>query len=109
MWFCGFTPWYGQPWFANFVAKLLQNDEKTLSLIAENPFPGRPPRFVRARLYEYRFTTREERAKTGATGSARSATSTSRRCRSTTRVSARCSSARAGFRVPERAARLAPS
>ena len=67
MWFCGFTPWYGQPWFANFVAKLLQNDEKTLSLIAENPFPGKPPRFVRARLYEYRFTTREERAKTGAT------------------------------------------
>jgi len=67
MWFCGFTEWYGQPWFANLVAKLLLNDEKTLSLIAENPFPGQPPRFVRARLYEYRFTTREERAKTGAT------------------------------------------
>ena len=66
MWFCGFTPWYGQPWFANLVAKLLQNDARTLSLMAGNPFPERPPRFVRAQLYEYRFSTREERAKTGA-------------------------------------------
>jgi Lipase maturation factor len=65
MWFAGFTPWYREPWFANFVAKLLQNDEKTLSLIAENPFPDWPPRFVRAMLYEYRFTTPEERRKTG--------------------------------------------
>jgi hypothetical protein len=66
MWFCGFTQWYGQPWFANLVAKLLQNDPRTLSLIAENPFPERPPRFVRARVYEYRFTTPDERKRTGA-------------------------------------------
>ena len=65
MWFCGFTPWYQEPWFVNFTAKLLQNDPKTLSLIAENPFPEKPPRFVRARLYEYRFTTPDERRKTG--------------------------------------------
>jgi hypothetical protein len=66
MWFCGFTEWYGQPWFANLMAKLLQNDAKTLSLLAGNPFPDKPPRFVRAVLYEYRFTTPEERRKTGA-------------------------------------------
>jgi hypothetical protein len=65
MWFCGFTPWYREPWFANFMAKLLQNDPRTLSLIAENPFPGKPPRFVRALLYEYRFTTPEEHRRTG--------------------------------------------
>jgi hypothetical protein len=66
MWFCGFTQWYGQPWFANFVAKLLVNDPGTLSLMAGNPFPDQPPRFVRARLYEYRFTTPDERRATGA-------------------------------------------
>ena len=66
MWFCGFTPWYQEPWFANFAAKLLQNDPRTLSLIAGNPFPEKPPRYVRALLYEYRFTTPEERRKTGA-------------------------------------------
>jgi hypothetical protein len=65
MWFCGFTPWYQEPWFANFMAKLLQNDQGTLSLIAGNPFREKPPRFVRALLYEYRFTTPDERRKTG--------------------------------------------
>ena len=65
MWFCGFTPWDREPWFANFMAKLLQNDEKTLSLIAGNPFRDKPPKFVRALLYEYRFTTPEERRRTG--------------------------------------------
>jgi len=65
MWFCGFSPWYREPWFANFVAKLLQNDERTLSLMAGNPFPEKPPRYVRALLYEYRFTTPDERRKTG--------------------------------------------
>jgi hypothetical protein len=66
MWFCGFSPWQEQPWFANLMAKLLQNDPKTLSLLAGNPFPKKPPRWVRAVVFEYRFTTREERAKTGA-------------------------------------------
>jgi hypothetical protein len=65
MWFCALGPWYAEPWFANLLAKLLQNDPGTLSLLAANPFPDAPPRFVRARLYEYRFTTREERARTG--------------------------------------------
>jgi hypothetical protein len=31
-----------------------------------NPFPDAPPRFVRARLYRYRFSTAEERKKSGA-------------------------------------------
>ena len=29
------------------------------------PFPDRPPRYVRALYYEYRFTAREERQRTG--------------------------------------------
>jgi hypothetical protein len=66
MWFCGFTPYQYEPWFVNFMAKLLQNDRNTLSLMAANPFPDKPPRFVRARLYEYRFTTPAEKKSTGA-------------------------------------------
>jgi lipase maturation factor len=66
MWFAGFTPYYEEPWFVNFVAKLLQNDERTLSLLARTPFQGRAPRYVRALLYEYLFTTPEERRSTGA-------------------------------------------
>ena len=65
MWFCALGPWYSEPWFANLVAKLLRNEPATLSLLAGNPFPDAPPRYVRALLYEYRFTTREERGRTG--------------------------------------------
>jgi len=31
-----------------------------------NPFPDAPPRFVRAKLYSYRFSTAAERRKSGA-------------------------------------------
>jgi len=35
-------------------------------LLERNPFPDRPPLFIRALVYEYRFTSREERRQTGA-------------------------------------------
>lgn len=66
MWFAGFTPYYQEPWFINFVAKLLQNDSVTLSLIRINPFLGQSPKYVRALLYEYHFTTPEEHQRSGA-------------------------------------------
>jgi hypothetical protein len=34
-------------------------------LLARNPFPNDPPRYLRATLYEYRFTNRSERRATG--------------------------------------------
>jgi hypothetical protein len=66
MWFVPLDPSYAQSWFASFVAKLLQNDGPTLSLMADNPFPDRPPRWIRANMFEYRFTTAAERRATGA-------------------------------------------
>nr|MDQ2970523.1 lipase maturation factor family protein [Acidobacteriota bacterium] len=35
-------------------------------LLARNPFPDRPPRFIRARLWDYRFTDPAGRRETGA-------------------------------------------
>lgn len=66
MWFAAMSSYQDYPWFVNFVAKLLQNDPATLSLLHSNPFPQRAPRYVRALLYEYHFTTREEKRQTGA-------------------------------------------
>jgi hypothetical protein len=43
------------PWTLHFVWKLLHNDPGTLSLLAGNPFPVRPPHYIRARLYRYHF------------------------------------------------------
>jgi hypothetical protein len=50
------------PWTLHFVWKLLHNDHGTLSLIANNPFPDAPPRFIRTRLYRYRFAPLGEKA-----------------------------------------------
>lgn len=66
MWFAAMSSWRYHPWILNLIAKLLQNDPAVLSLIGKNPFPDRPPKFIRARLYRYRFTSAEERRQTGA-------------------------------------------
>jgi hypothetical protein len=50
-----------------FLGKLLAEDRNTLRLLRRSPFPpGAPPALVRARLFRYRFTTREERRASGA-------------------------------------------
>ena len=66
MWFAAMSSYQDYPWFVNFLGKLLQNDRDVLSLLRENPFPDQPPRYVRALLYEYHFTTPEEKKRTGA-------------------------------------------
>lgn len=66
MWFAAMSDYSNYPWFVNFVAKLLEGDKAVLSLLAENPFPQAPPQYVRARLFEYHFTTPAERSRTGA-------------------------------------------
>jgi hypothetical protein len=47
------------------MERLLQGEPAVLGLLGPNPFPKEPPRFVRAVLYNYEFTTRAERARTG--------------------------------------------
>jgi len=66
MWFLPLSSRYGERWFVPFLVKLLEGDRPTLALLRANPFPDRPPRTVRALLYRYRFTTRQERRETGA-------------------------------------------
>jgi hypothetical protein len=60
MWFAALTPRYARDWLGPFVIRLLQNDAPTLRLLRHNPFPESPPRYVRAQLYQYRFTTWHE-------------------------------------------------
>jgi len=44
------------PWLVHLAWKLLQADPGALSLLAEDPFDGEPPRFVRATRYRYEFS-----------------------------------------------------
>lgn len=69
MWFAAMSPYhdpYRHPWFARLIQKLLRGDRGVLGLLKSNPFPSRPPRFIRAELYEYRFASPGERRATGA-------------------------------------------
>jgi hypothetical protein len=70
MWFLPFSvtvtpqgplvPGY-EPWFLRLVQRLLAGDPATLKLLGSNPWATRPPRFVRATYYRYRFADRQER------------------------------------------------
>jgi hypothetical protein len=66
MWFAAMPRSPRNPWFATFVGKVLDGDRDAIGLLEANPFPNRPPRYVRALYYRYRFTTSEERRATGA-------------------------------------------
>jgi hypothetical protein len=55
MWFAAMSTPGEYPWVFHLIWKLLHNDAKTLSLFAANPFPGDPPRYIRAVLYRYSF------------------------------------------------------
>ena len=65
MWFLPLSPAYGEQWFLRFLEGLLRNDPGLLRLLRTNPFPDRPPRTIRARLYRYRYTTWSERRRSG--------------------------------------------
>ena len=57
MWFAALQGSHQRtPWFVPFMGALLQGKPKVLQLLAENPFPDTPPRYVRATLYDYHFT-----------------------------------------------------
>ncbi|MGV0741519.1 lipase maturation factor family protein [Mycolicibacterium sp. XJ870] len=60
MWFAAISPAYAQQWLRTFVERLLDGDRTTLKLLRHNPFPDDPPRYLRARLYRYRFSTWQE-------------------------------------------------
>jgi hypothetical protein len=65
LWFAALSPAYADRWLVAFLRQLVVGDRATLRLLRHNPFPDQPPVLVRARLYHYRFTTRQERRATG--------------------------------------------
>jgi hypothetical protein len=52
-------------WFIRLVERLLTNEPAVTSLLARNPFQDQPPRYIRAVLYDYEYSTPEERRKSG--------------------------------------------
>ena len=65
MWFAALETPATDSWFSRFMLKLQEGSPQVLSLLAYNPFPEKPPIYVRALLYRYFYTTPEQRAATG--------------------------------------------
>ncbi len=55
MWFAAMSSPEEYPWTFNLISKLLHNDPGAIGLFAANPFPDKPPRWIRAVLYRYSF------------------------------------------------------
>src|SRR5262249_38271432 len=56
MWFAALSRCRENSWFVAFLVRLLQGRPEVLELLDQNPFPERPPRYIRAVLYQYHFT-----------------------------------------------------
>jgi hypothetical protein len=65
MWFAALGSFEENPWFGRFLTCLLQGAPAVTALLASNPFPDHPPRYVRALTYRYHFSDRSTRAATG--------------------------------------------
>jgi hypothetical protein len=65
LWFASLGSWREYPIVPNTEVRLLSNDKDVLQLFAGNPFSGAPPREIRVLLWQYWFTTMEEKRLTG--------------------------------------------
>ena len=66
MWFAALGTAQENPWIMLFMQRLLENSPAVIALLEKNPFPHEPPKYVRAVVYDYRFSSPEEKEKTGA-------------------------------------------
>ena len=64
-WFVVLGPPRASPWLNGLIRAVVEGRQPALALFANNPFPERPPQWLRMRLQQYRFSTPEERARSG--------------------------------------------
>ena len=65
MWFAALGTIRQNPWLINLCVRLLQDSNPVLNLLETNPFPDRPPKWIRASLYTYHFSDPKTRRETG--------------------------------------------
>jgi hypothetical protein len=65
LWFASLGSWEQNQFVPLVEERLLSNDASVLALFRNNPFAQSPPRFVRAVLWQYWFTSIDEKRRTG--------------------------------------------
>ena len=62
IWFAAMSTPDRHPWLIHLIWKFLHNDPNALGLIANNPFPESPPRYIRVEHYHYEFTAADDQS-----------------------------------------------
>jgi predicted DCC family thiol-disulfide oxidoreductase YuxK len=62
MWFAALDDAQRAPWFSRFLERLLENEPSVTALLKTNPFPDKPPTYVRAELYDYTYAVSADAA-----------------------------------------------
>ncbi len=65
LWFASLGDWQQNEFVPLTEERLLDNDPDVLGLFRGNPFGQAPPRYVRAVLWQYWFTSKEEKQRNG--------------------------------------------
>jgi hypothetical protein len=65
LWFASLSDWRSDPIVVRTEERLLSGSLDVAALFASNPFPQQPPRMVRAIIWQYWFSTREEKRAQG--------------------------------------------
>jgi hypothetical protein len=65
LWFASLGDWRQNNIVPLTEERLLSNEPDVLALFKSNPFPKAPPRYVRAVLWQYWFTSIDEKRRTG--------------------------------------------
>jgi lipase maturation factor 1 len=65
LWFCSLADWQQYHIVPRTEEQLLTNSRDVLHLFAANPFPAAPPKYIRAVLWQYWFTSMKEKHDTG--------------------------------------------
>ncbi|XP_067008786.1 lipase maturation factor 2 isoform X2 [Anabrus simplex] len=63
MWFAALGTYHQNPWIMSLAYRLLHGQQEVLHLldVSKNPFPNKPPKYVKASLYHYHYTPWSQR------------------------------------------------
>jgi hypothetical protein len=65
MWFAALNPRRAAPWIEGLMLRILEGSPSVIGLLDDPALDGRPPKFIRLVMYDYRFTTPDEAAAAG--------------------------------------------
>lgn len=61
MWFAALDDPRRVAWFPRFLERLLENEPSVTALLDGNPFADKPPQYIRARFYNYTFSSADDK------------------------------------------------